>query len=467
MNRIQKNMLLAGVLLVGGIGFGWYTLTQKVKTPEERFRDAQDSKRLHKFGRIDVVRGTLMAKSATITFERDDEKRWRITEPVAWPADQKAIDAALDRMAGLVVDPVTTENATAEDLARAGLDKPVVSMAVELKDGRKLELHVGPRNKLADKYPVTDGKKKKVGLSEPTFFWALDRSLDELRDKRIVRFDEKTVTKIQVLEPDGAPRFTLEKKGEDDWMTSGPGQEPIAADAGEVLLVAVRVTKRLKAKTFLTDDYDPAKKKAHGLDDPKATLVLAGPSGEHRVALATNESDTAVGHLEGTGTVFEAPSDLIAYLEKKPLDLRNRTLHRFSPDSVKRIRYKPAGQPEVVITRAEDGEDWTIGDDAKPAKIWKIDAIARGFAYLKVDEIHSVGATKAQLVEWLIGDSPSRRLVFEDAGGETLAQIHLGKYSHDDLIFVRTDGDDRIGLVKDKKVALLPLKPEELVDEER
>lgn len=466
MKRIHKNMLTAAILLAAGGGFGLYTLQEKVKTPEERFRDQQDSKRLFKFGRIHVRKATLHAKNATVTFEGDGED-WTIVEPTKWPADKEAIDAMLDRMAALVVDPVTTENATAQDLKTAGLDKPQVTLEVQLDEARggkkSHTLYVGPRNKLADKYPVTDGDKKRLGLSEPTFYWALDRNLDELRDKRLVALTEKSVTKIQVLEPDGSVRFTVEKKSEDEWTTSGPKTEPIAADAGEVLLLSVRVTKRLKAKTFVRDDFDP---KSGELGEHLATLVLEGPT-KHRIvfAHAPGREDVVVAHLEGTGTVAEVDPEIVHGLEKKPLDLRDRTLHRFDASNVHKIRLEQSGT-SIVIERNDAKNDWLIGAEKKPAKIWQVDAIARGFSYLKVDSIHAVGASKKQLVEWLL-DPPSRRIVFEDASGKTLADVHIGKYGTETHIFVKGRTDERVGLLPDKKVAMLPKAEKDLIDEER
>ncbi len=462
MKRIHKNMATAAVLLVAGLGFGYYTLQTKVKTPEERFLADRESKRLFRFGRVDVKRGSLQAKNATVTFERDGAG-WNITKPIAWPADDEAIDAALDRMASIIMEPVTTENATAEDVEREGLDKPTVTMTVELADGVEYTLHVGRRNRLTDKYPITAGDKKRIGLSDSAFYWAMDRPFDELRDKHLVHIPEDDVTGITVFAPDGGVRYRLEKDGE-GWTTEGDGQPKIEADPGDVLLARVRIVKRLTAATFLTDTYDAAQQAEYGLDAPKARIEVTSKDGA-TTKLVFAEHPKQEGqhliHVEGTGTVAEVAGSLEELLEKTAVQFRDRTFYSVDRRAVQTVQFEQ-GTAKFVVKRK--GDDWLI--DGKPAKIWKVDSVLRAFAHLKVDAIHARDATKSQQREWLI-DPPSRRLVFRDADDKVLTAVRFGKYARDEFIFVKSESDERIGLITDKKVDLLPTSVEELADEER
>lgn len=469
MKRLHKNMLTAGVLLAAGVGFGIYTLKTEVRTPEERFIAAQEKKRLFHFGRVDVVKGTLFAKNATMSFERDGEV-WQITSPTTWPADPEAIDAALDRMATIIPEPIITEDADAEEVARAGLDRPVATLAVTKKDGKEHVLHVGRRNKLADRYPITDAAKKKIGLSDSAFFWALDRSLDELRSKRLVHRAEDDVTRITVKNPDGSVRYTL-AKNDDGWTTEGAGQEAIPADAGDVLLARVRFVRRLTAESFLTDDYDPndaAQKHELGLDEPLYFLEIETKDGVDRLTLAehgTRPDEPMLMHVEGTGTVAVVNPTITEVFERTAAQFRDRTLLRFEKSDTRRIRFVYAGKDDVVVERASAEADWKLGTGAA-AKVWKIDSILRGFAYLKANEIYAQAPSKRDMKEWLI-EPASRRVVFEGEGGKALGAVRIGKYAKDDLVFVMAAGDDRVGLVEDKKIDLLPKGEEDLLDEGR
>lgn len=467
MKRVQKNMLTAAVLLAAGVGFGLYTLKTKVRTPEERFLEDRESKRLFRFGRIDVVRGTLKAKSATIAFEREDDGGWRLTEPVNWPADDEAIDAALDRMAAIIMEPVTVEDATDADRAREGLVRPHVSLHVVLKGDIEHTLNVGRRNKLEDKYPITDAAKSRIGLSDSAFYWAMDRTFDELRSKRLVDLVEDDVVRMSVFDGDGALHYRLEKDGE-GWTTEGADQPKIVADSGDVLLARVRLVRRLSAASFATDDYDPSnaeQKKKLGFDAPKFRIEIEAKDGA-KVGLVMTEDPKREGqylmHVEGTGTVAEVAGSLVELLEKSAVQFRDRTFYKVDKKDIASVRFE-LGASKFEATRTGDSE-WTV--DGQPAKIWKLDAILRTFTYLKVDAIHAKSASKAEKTEWLL-DPPSRKLILKDAEGQVLASVRIGKYARDELLFVQVDGDDRVGLLGDKKVDLLPGGKSELVDEER
>ena len=468
MKRVQRTLVFAVVVLAGGGGAALWTLGE-VKTPEERHRKASEEARLFHFGRDHVLGGELFAPSATVAFSRDPAGGWRITAPVSWPADATAIDAMLDRMAGLRLDLVVTEDATAEELRTTGLERPRVRLDVQLKDGPR-HLAVGTKNALQDMYPVTDASKKKIGLTEPGFYWSLDRPLSDFREERLFAVPEEDVERLTVRGPSGEVLYTL-TRAEAGWTVAGPGAAPEVADAGTISMLLVRITKHLKAKDFLTDAFDPAAMAARfGLDRPTLTLELETAGGRRvgRFGLAKQEhvaALTPVVHLEGTQTVAQIEGTFQEELTKVPADFRDRTISRYAPEAVKKVALYMGNDNPIIMEKR--GDDWAIVlPQPHPAKAWRVDALIRAFTLLRADRIYQHDPTKKQLSEWLL-DPPSRRLVFYDAAGQVMGDVRIGKYATDSEIFVMQSGAKRADVVTDQRLRVLPAKLDDLIDEER
>jgi hypothetical protein len=471
LTRVQKNLLTALVLLGGGGGAALYTLETRVKTPEQRFQEEQDAKRLFHFGRVHVTSGRIAAPTSTFAFTRDELFGWTLTEPVRWPADTEALEAALDRMASVLMDTVLTEDASPEDLRRAGLERPRATMQVDLQDGVQHTLHVGALNRMVDRYPITDAAKRRVGLSDTAFYWALDRNLEEFRDPRIFPFPTMKVRRVRI-EEGGEVRAELESDGK-RWTVSGVGLEaPIAADDGVVGMLLVALTKHTKAERYVTDAFTPADAARFGLDAQGTLTVevetLDGAKRRARLGRYQEtgaEAGTAVAQVEGTTTVAALPSGTLDTYERPAAAYRDRTLSRFIPTEVQRVRLEVAQQPAIELTR--DGEGWRLtAPQAALAKVWKVDAVVRAFAGLKVESWKTEASTPAQRVEWLL-EPWSRRAIFYDAAGAVLADVRVGNLADEGLLFAQAAESPRVGIIPAPKLQAFPSAPADLVDEGR
>lgn len=474
MKRIHKTLLMAAVLFGGAGGFGAWLLANK-KTPEQRFEAEQNEKRLFKdFGKDHVTAGELMTRGATITFTRTDEG-WALTAPVAWPADADAIESAINRMVGVQIDPETrVEPPDDQQLSEWGLVKPTARLSLETKKGKRTLL-VGPKNRLLEMYPITDGEKRAAGLSAPDFFFALDKPVAGFRERRVFPFAPKAVKvvrRISPVDPDGG--FVLERTEEGFRVASNGAEDWVDADLDRARVLMSTLTKRLQIGRFLTDAYDgtEAQKKQYGLDQPTFSLELETKDGEARkvdvgrVEETASDEGTAVVFVHGTKSVIEVPMAVTKELPKEKTELLDRTILRFDRKAVAKVKLLQ-GTVETVIERSKDGADWRItAPKAAPAKVWKVDDIVRVFSKLKAERFHAEKAESAQLAEWLL-DPPSRRLVFYDAEGTVVGDVRIGKYATETELFAMASGSDRVDVITEVPVRILPEQPEELVDTAR
>lgn len=475
MKRIHKTLLMAVVLFGGAGGAGVWVLKNK-KTPEERTREELQRQRLFTgFGLVDVTAGELMTRGATLAFAKAEDG-WTLTEPVRWPADAEALKAAINGMVAVRIDPETKESPPSDDqLAEWGLVKPLARLSLETEKGKKTLL-VGPKNKLVDMYPITDGEHRAAGLAAKDFFFALDKPVDGFRERRVFPFSVKEVKRVRRLQANGG--YVLERTTDGFRVASAAKDADTkdwgAADVDRARILLAALTRRLQIGRFLTDAYEGSEvqKKKYGLDAPRFSLTVATEGGEERtvavgrVKETADEAGTTVMFVHGTKTVVEVPTEVTKDIPSEIAALRDRTIARFDRDDVAKVKIVQ-GTIETTIERSKDGSDWTITAPKRaPAKVWKVDDIVRVFSKLKAERFRDHKPESKELAEWLL-DPPSRRLIFYDAGGEALGDVRIGKYVTEKELFAMATGSQRVGVITEAPVRILPEHPEDLVDADR
>lgn len=450
MNRVQKNLLLAvGFLVVGG-GAGLYTLLKKVKTPEERMTDEANAQRFFRFGRVDVVSGELHAKGATVSFARDGAG-WRLTQPVEWPADPESIDAMIDRMTSLRIDPVITEEAGPDDLRTSGLDRPPVRVSVQLKDGSTKTLSLGRLNALSGKYPATDQDQRRIGLTRDDGYWAFNRGHFELRQKRLVPVANSAITQVQL---EGAARLDL-TRGEQGWRL---GEE--LADSGLTELFLTQLTVHLKAERFLTDRYDPSEAPRYGLDRPLAKLTVVAKERRFELHFANFQetgapNGTLVAWTVGTKTVAAVADGLREALNQTPETLRDRLIARYDPAKAARLELQVGSAAPFAAVRLPDGR-WVIDEPAqRPTRTFVINALVNGYSGVRATGVVTTEATAKELEQWKL-DPWAWRVVVKDQAGVALADVRLGDYLGDTELYAKGAEGRRVYRVSDAKAKIIP-----------
>lgn len=467
MKRIHRSLATATLFFVVGIGGAVYVYQTQVRTVDARFQEEQEAKRLFRFGLVHVQSGRLQGRNATIAFARDDTFTWRMTEPVDWPADVDAINAMINRMAGIKMEPLVTDTARSEDRARVGLDRPHTRLTVQLADGEHT-LAIGTKNRLVDKYPITDAEGNRIGLSEPSFFWALDRDLFAFRSKRLFPFTPDQIHRVTIEAPDGTLRVEITRPQKDTEafeIRGGDLEGPVTGDIGEIDRLLVTLTKRLVAERFVTDRMTPGDASEHGLAPPHLTVRVHTAEGPRGVRFGRQDELRA--HVEGTASVAVVDQALLERLERPAAAYRDRSILRYNPRDVQRIRLTVGANPPMVVERSEGGSDWTIVEPiTAPARVWRVDNLVLVYSKLKAHSIYRFDPNPEELAQWVL-DPPSRQLELFDGEGELLGDLRLGKYATAGKVFAMRAGQKRVGVIEDSKLGIFPVKVDDLIDSDR
>lgn len=385
--------------------------------PPADFRD----KTVLAFSRADVGGLQITTGAESMTVDADGQK-WKITRPVARPADSDVVSDLLDKLSAARVKEFAAE--APPSLAPYGLDRPA-----------RLVVHVGKEQDRAAKTllfgRVDEAKKGVYAMREgegsvlliPEDVWrAVPQNVAALRDKTVVAFTRDKVTRVDIESPKGQVTITREK---DVWKITAP--EALAADQVEAGAVLSQL-QGLRAQGFLSDDASAiprflatpeVKITLHQEGVPAPTTLLLAPSPDRR-----HGQPTAYAAVAGAGPVVLVDGKALASLGRTALDLRDRRVFAdLQPKDVKRVRVKAGGQT-ALLERSGDN-DWKLVEPTKgAAKSAKVEDILYTLRALKWDEIVAPKADTP--ARWGL-DAPSLEVTLFKADGAEVGTLVVGK----------------------------------------
>jgi hypothetical protein len=466
MKRVHRSLALAlTVLAIGGGSAAFVYLTDVNKRDTKKAAEIEQ-KRLFHFGRVDARGLVVFARGSTISFARDPHFGWRITSPIDVPADDTAVSAALDHLAGMSVEPAED----ASDPAEYGLLHPRIWAKIEL-GSQTLTLFVGDKNALDERYFVTDGTRGTIYRARNDFYWTLDRALDAFREKRVFPFDPSQIARVSLSTPEGL-LYTIERRASGLMVKGGSGEE-LRGDEGEINLVLVALTNRLKAERFITDALpaeDPDTLERLGFRHFDRSVEIALSSGFVMKAVLGFERETSASrltpviHVVGSRSIVETPDWLRRDLEKKVEELRDRALGGFDREAVSRVEVSGGGSSYAIErTVGPSGSAWTIGPDKKPARAQAIDTLLFATSKLRAERVLADDVKAADLPGYGL-DPPRRRAVLSSRDGKVLAEIALGKDLEKGAIAVYAKLHQRVGSYPKSLLDLIPGSTDRLLE---
>jgi Domain of unknown function (DUF4340) len=359
-----KGLLIAVVLLAVLGGVVWWsnkkqasasgktdtTATTKLLTiPDDQFQEI----------RVRKVTGEVE------DLQRENGK-WRMTQPKPLAADQDAVSSMVSNLSSLNADKVIEEKAG--DLKPYGLTDPTLSIQIKRKDGKTDELLVG------DDTPTGSGAYAKLAgdprvVTIASFVKSsLDKKPEDLRDKRLLTFDQDKLTRVELQAKGGAVEFG--KDGQGEWQILKP--RPLRADSSAVNGL---VDKLRDAKMDVTGSGDAAQKFA--ASSRVATAIVSGANGPQTLEVRKDKDKNYYARSSVVEGIYKIGSDVGDALDKGLDDFRNKKLFDFGFSDPGRIEVQGA-----VYTKT--GDKWM--SDGK--------AMDNGSVQSLIDKLRDLAATK-------------------------------------------------------------------------
>lgn len=334
--------LVIAVLVFGGLS-GFLYWSEHRKTSPETKVSADTPPAILKLDKASISQLEIKKKDASpILLRKAGSGSWEITQPKALAADQDAVSGVLSTVSSLNSQRLVEDKTT--DLKAFGLVQPALEVDLTEKDNKSQKLLLG------DDTPTSGGVYAMLA-GDPRVFTvfsysktALDKSLNDLRDKRLLNISADKISRIELLRKNQDMEFGRDK---DEWQILKP--KPLRADSS---LVGDLAQKLSDARMDLSGTEDAASAFAHA--PVVATAKVTGPSGTEELQLRKTK-DTFYAKSSIVVGVYKVSSDLGQSLDKGVDDFRNKKLFDFAYSDPNKIEMHD-GAKAYFLTRS--GQDW-------------------------------------------------------------------------------------------------------------
>ena len=280
--------------------------------------------------------------------KRDDGK-WRITEPKPLAADQDAVSSMVTSLSSLTADKTIEDNAT--DLQPYGLANPSLDSRHH-REGRQDRRSCWwattrpPIPAPTPSWPATRTSTPSPASSRP----ASTRSLNDLRDKRLLTFDPDKLTRVE-LAAKGAP-IEFGKNGQNEWQILKP--RPLRADGTPGGYADQQAQGRQDGSRSISDEDAKKAAAAFASGAKVAVATVTDSSGTQTLEVRKDKDKNYYAKSSVVEGVYKIPSDIGDALDKGLDDFRNKKLFDFGFSDPTKIELKSA-------TYTKSGDKWMSG----------------------------------------------------------------------------------------------------------
>lgn len=339
--------LLAALAVLAALSAGVFYSNKAAREKEKK--EPSDSPKILSIAEDQIQQIEIRRKDGKgATLKKGD--KWEIVAPEKLPADQDAISSVVSTVSSLNSDRVVEEKAT--DLATFGLDSPQLEVTITQKDGKSKKLFIGDETATGSGFFArVDGDPRvfTIGSWNKT---SLDKTAQDLRDKRLVAFDSEKLTRVELAAKNQQIEFG--KNSQNEWQIVKP--KPLRADNWAVEEL-VRKIKDAKMDTSVSEEDAKKAAAAFASGSKIAVARVTDAAGTHEIEVRKKENDY---YAKGSAVpgVHKVTTELGEGLNKSLEDFRNKKLFDFGFSDPSRIEVKDESGTKVY---SKSGEKWMLG----------------------------------------------------------------------------------------------------------
>jgi len=336
----------------------------------------EDADKLIDLSSDDVEKIIFKTEEETITFAKDDEGDWLITDPLEAKADKYEVDRIARDFATLEIDRMVEEEPA--DLDKYGIPQKEISLFFKDTEA-PVKVLVGTENPLDKKFFAKREDEPKVVLIGSHFKSLLDKKIFDFREKKIFQFETDEVKKI-VLRSGGIQWEAA--MGEDNWMLTKPVKS--LAEKSQITSLLNSLSD-LKAKEFVSEAKKEEETAQYALDKPEHEVVLELPLENQEVTFfISNKDDKIYATTSLSSKIVEVEDSILENLSKEPGELREKEVADFYSWEAKKVLIKK-GDLTVTVAKDEDNNWHFDKEDGADADKDKIESLVRKIENLEAD----------------------------------------------------------------------------------
>ncbi len=270
-------------------------------------------------------------------------ENWKITSPQPLIADNDVISIMAFDLSPLKAEQVIEEKAS--DLKAYGLTTPTVEISATTKDGNSPKILIG------DDTP-TGGTAYAMLQGDPRIFTInsalkanFNKSLSDLRDKRLLPFDYYKVSKVVLTGP--KLNLTFDSNNA-KWTLENP------KDMRVDMATVTDIVDKLRLATIDPSLADADMKKSASLfssGTPAATVQVTDVSGAQSLEIRKNK-DSYYAKSTAMDGVYPVSKELGADVDKTTEDFRDKKLFESSENNPDKIEMHQGPKSYLIIRKA-------------------------------------------------------------------------------------------------------------------
>ncbi|MGB6883676.1 MAG: DUF4340 domain-containing protein [Candidatus Acidiferrum sp.] len=290
-----------------------------------------------------------------VALAKDDSGKWQITAPKALRADQNEVSTVLSTLSSLTSERLI--DAKAANLSEYGLAQPAVEVDVTEKSNKTQKVLIGDNTPTGNAAYVALAGDPRVFTLATYNKTSLDKSENDLRDKRLLIFDQDKLSRVELEAKKQDIEFGRNK---DQWQIVKP--KPYRADDSNVQEL---IRKLADAKMDFSTPVEDQKKlaAAFAAGTAVATAKVTDASGTEELQVRNDKSGYYAKSSAVEG-IYKVPSDLGLSLSKGVDDFRTKKLFDLGftdPDKIEMHE----GANAYYLTKGKGSSDWWLPDGKK------------------------------------------------------------------------------------------------------
>ena len=315
-----------------------------------------------------------------------EERLWWMSEPVTDRADSVRINGIINELKNLKIAKEDFVSDTESDIAKCGLDKPILTVSIGYKD-QVQSLLLG--HSLDEKVYAKRSDESSIFFVHDVVINDMDLEPNDLRDRQFLRFESIGSYGIEQIKLEYTDTtLTIDKTKEYDWKIVSPTE--ILAD-GDVVRGFVEKIKELQIQEFVDDSGENYGK--YGLDESAVSVSVFRKIGEgETVKFLVGKTDENGGlcyvSRADSAAVFSVPTENFYDIVTGGLLLvRDKLVMEFPKENATEVVVERDGNR--FVCQKEEGiiEKWFLRSPVNvEADIDSVNQVVWNLAFLKADK---------------------------------------------------------------------------------
>ncbi len=329
-----RGLLIASVVFAALAGILYWSDHRKTSA-EAAKPDADAAPQILKLDQNSITKIELKKKDAPAILLTKTGSDWKITEPKPFAADQASVSSIVSKLASLDSERLVDGKAT--DLQRYGLQQPSLELDVAEKDNKNQSLLLGDDTPTGNAVYAALAGDPRVFTIASYNKTALDKNLNDLRDKRLLTVNPNEISRLEIAAKNGDIEFGRNQSGhsqaghnqsghnEDEWQIVKP--KLMRADSYAVSgllskLTDARIDLGTSDKTATESDS------AFAHATPVATVKVTGESATEQLQIRKSK-DLYYAQSNVVEGAYKVGSDLGDAVNKSVDEFRDKKLFDF------------------------------------------------------------------------------------------------------------------------------------------